>query len=229
MISSSLRSPAWYSPRIFGMSVVGLQSPNSAALDRSCGTGSGSMPEIVTVGISSLFSPVTTTVPPLPMALNPASTTSAVHEVDGEDGRVGALPPGHVCDGGLRLLGRGERVGGAEFHRLLALVSPAGRWRSTFFAPAYARALHRVDADAADAVDRSRCRRARRSAAFTAEPHPVGTPQPTSTALSSGRSSSTLTTEVWWIVPYWLKVPDHAHRAVAGRGARCIGNRSPGR
>ena len=32
----------------------------------------------MTVGISSLFSPVTTTVPPLPMASNPADTTSAV-------------------------------------------------------------------------------------------------------------------------------------------------------
>ena len=42
---------------------------------------------------------------------------------------------------------------------------------------------------------------------FTAEPQPVGTPQPTSTAFSSGRSSSTLTTEFWWITPYWLKVP----------------------
>src|SRR5579872_7157118 len=44
-------------------------------------------------------------------------------------------------------------------------------------------------------------------AVLTAEPQPVGTPQPTSTALSSGRSSSTLTAEFWWITPYWLKVP----------------------
>ena len=47
----------------------------------------------------------------------------------------------------------------------------------------------------------------RTSAVLTAEPHPVGTPQPTSTALSRGRSSSTLTAEFWWIVAYWLNVP----------------------
>ena len=44
-------------------------------------------------------------------------------------------------------------------------------------------------------------------AVLTAEPQPVGTPQPTSTAFSSGRSSSTLTAEFWWITPYWLNVP----------------------
>ncbi len=44
-------------------------------------------------------------------------------------------------------------------------------------------------------------------AAFTAEPQPVGTPQPTSTAFSRGMSSSTLTREFWWMVAYWLKVP----------------------
>ncbi len=42
---------------------------------------------------------------------------------------------------------------------------------------------------------------------LTAEPQPVGTPQPTSTATSSGRSSSTLTTECSLIVAYWEKVP----------------------
>ena len=45
------------------------------------------------------------------------------------------------------------------------------------------------------------------AAELTAEPQPVGTPQPTRTALSSGRSSSTLTHEVWLMTPYWLKVP----------------------
>ena len=44
-------------------------------------------------------------------------------------------------------------------------------------------------------------------AALTADPQPVGTPQPTRTALSSGMSSSTLTTEFWWTVAYWLNVP----------------------
>ena len=42
---------------------------------------------------------------------------------------------------------------------------------------------------------------------LTAEPQPVGTPQPHSTATSSGRSSSTLTTDASWIVAYWENVP----------------------
>ena len=65
-------------------------------------------------------------------------------------------------------------------------------------------------------------------AVFTAEPHPVGTPQPTSTALSSGRSSSTLTAEVWLITPYWLKVPI-MHMAPYWPRGPVMGNRSPGR
>src|ERR1700759_5301544 len=77
------------------------------------------------------------------------------HEVDGEDGRVGHLPPGHVGDGGLRLFGRGERVGRAEFHRLLTLVLQRVDGDDVLRA-GVAGALHRVDADAADAVDRHR-------------------------------------------------------------------------
>src|SRR3954447_26004140 len=45
------------------------------------------------------------------------------------------------------------------------------------------------------------------SAAYTAEHQPVGTPQPTSTTVSSGRSLSTLTHDVSEIVEYWLKLP----------------------
>src|SRR6266536_1132978 len=75
------------------------------------------------------------------------------HEVDGEDGRVGHLPPGHIGDGGLRLFGRGERVGRAELHRLLALVLQRVDGDDVLRA-GVAGALHRVDADAADAVDR---------------------------------------------------------------------------
>ena len=65
-------------------------------------------------------------------------------------------------------------------------------------------------------------------AVLTAEPQPVGTPQPTRTALSSGRSSSTLTTEFWWIVPYWLNVPS-MHIAPYWPRGPVNGKRSPGR
>ena len=65
-------------------------------------------------------------------------------------------------------------------------------------------------------------------AVLTAAPHPVGTPQPTSTALSRGRSSSTLTTEFWWITPHWLNVPI-MHMAPYWPRGPVIGNRSPGR
>src|SRR5690349_4694081 len=77
------------------------------------------------------------------------------HEVDGEDGRVGHLPPGHLGYGRLRLFGCGERVGRAEFHRLLALVLQRVDGDDVLRA-GVAGALHRVDADAADAVDRHR-------------------------------------------------------------------------
>ena len=69
---------------------------------------------------------------------------------------------------------------------------------------------------------------ARTAAVLTAEPQPVGTPQPTSTALSSGRSSSTLTAEFWWMTPYWLNVPS-MHIAPYWPRGPVIGNRSPGR
>ena len=42
---------------------------------------------------------------------------------------------------------------------------------------------------------------------LTADPHPVGTPHPHSTATSSGRSSSTLTTDSCLIVAYCENVP----------------------
>ena len=48
---------------------------------------------------------------------------------------------------------------------------------------------------------------ARTSPAYTAVPQPVGTPQPTSTAVSSGTDSSTLTTECSEIVEYSANVP----------------------
>src|SRR5580693_6910246 len=64
-------------------------------------------------------------------------------------------------------------------------------------------------------------------AVFTAEPQPVGTPQPTSTALSSGRSSSTLTQEAWWMTPYWLNVPS-MHIAPYWPPGPEMGNLGPG-
>ena len=59
------------------MSVVGLQSPNRLPLTVLRNRVMID-PDSWTVGVSSLFRPVITTVPPLPIALNPASTTSAV-------------------------------------------------------------------------------------------------------------------------------------------------------
>src|SRR5271169_468952 len=77
------------------------------------------------------------------------------HQIDGEDGRVSSLPPGHLGDGPLRLFGGGERVGRAEFHRLLTLVLQRVDGDDVLRA-GVAGALDRVDADAADAVDRDR-------------------------------------------------------------------------
>src|SRR6478736_5134657 len=45
------------------------------------------------------------------------------------------------------------------------------------------------------------------SAAYTEEHQPVGTPQPTSTTVSSGRSLSTDTQLVSEITEYWLNEP----------------------
>ena len=45
------------------------------------------------------------------------------------------------------------------------------------------------------------------AAACTAEPKPVGTPQPIRTTLSSGRSESTLMAEFSEMVEYWENVP----------------------
>src|SRR5580658_8677436 len=75
------------------------------------------------------------------------------HQVDGQDGRVGPLAPGHLGDSFLRLLGGGERVGRAELHRLLALVFQRVD-RDDVLRAGVASALHRVDPDPADAVDR---------------------------------------------------------------------------
>lgn len=68
----------------------------------------------------------------------------------------------------------------------------------------------------------------RTAAAFTADPHPVGTPHPTSAATSSGMSFSIRTAEFWWITPYWLNVPSRhiAPYRPAGPDSR---HRSPGR
>ena len=80
------------------------------------------------------------------------------HEVDGEDGRVGALAPGHLGNGLLRLRRGGERVRRAEFHGLLALVLQRVDGDDVLRAGVTG-ALHGVDPDAADAVDRDRVAR----------------------------------------------------------------------
>src|SRR5580700_7850942 len=80
------------------------------------------------------------------------------HEADGEDGRVGALAPGHLGNGLLRLLRGGERVSRAEFHGLLALVLQRVDGDDVLSAGVTG-ALHGVDPDAADAVDRDRVAR----------------------------------------------------------------------
>src|SRR6266852_2632133 len=87
--------------------------------------------------------------------VEPGADNLGRHEVDGEDGRVGALAPGHFGDRLLRLFRGGERVGRAEFHGLLALVLQRIDGDDVLRA-GVAGALHRVDADPADAVDRDR-------------------------------------------------------------------------
>src|ERR1700722_2189978 len=80
------------------------------------------------------------------------------HQVDGQDGRVGPLAPGHLGDGFLRLLGGGERVGRAELPRLLALVFQRVDG-DDFFRAGVPSPLPRFDPDPADAVDRDRVAR----------------------------------------------------------------------
>src|ERR1035441_5864072 len=154
MISSSLRSPAWYSPRIFGMSVVGLQSPNRLPFTLLRNRVK-MVPGSWMVCSISLFSPVTTTTPPLPIALTPAPTTSAVMRSTVRMAESAPCPRVIWVDCFLRLLGGSERVGRAELHRLLALVLQRVDGDDVLRA-GVASALHRVDADAADAVDRDR-------------------------------------------------------------------------
>src|ERR1700678_1950382 len=77
------------------------------------------------------------------------------HQVDGEDRGVGALTSGQLGDRLLRLLGGRERVGRAELHRLLPLVLKRIDGDDVLRS-GVARTLYRVDADAANAVDRDR-------------------------------------------------------------------------
>src|SRR3954453_17498316 len=66
------------------------------------------------------------------------------------------------------------------------------------------------------------------SAAYTALHQPVGTPQPTSTTVSSGRSLSTDTQLVSEITLYWLKLPS-MHIAPTSWPSACIRNVPSGR
>ena len=98
----------------------------------------------------SLFSPVRTTPPPLPTALNPSATISR-SAAGRQDRGVGHLPTGQVGD---RLLASSVLAkawvapSSMAFSRLFANGSIA----MTFFAPARG-TLYGVDADAADADD----------------------------------------------------------------------------
>ena len=158
----------------------------------------------------------------------------AVADAAGHDDLVEAAVPGGLAQRGQRVVDGCVRVRGAELHRLLALE------------------LDRVDGGD-DARRRRawrpgwRCCRCRRqpttatvspgctSAAYTAEPQPVTTPQPSRQALSSGRSLSILMqlascTTVWWAkvpsapmpsarslpsVSWWRAVPSLSCRPVA--------------
>ena len=136
--------------------------------------------------------PVTTTVPALRMAENAWAHVLGLEHADGDDGRVGALAVGDRAGELGRLVHRGEGVGGAERQGRLPLELDRVDGDDVGGADVR-RALHGVDADAADAhdddglagpglggVDRpspTRCRRrSRRRQAF-----------------SSGRSLSTFT------------------------------------
>ena len=70
------------------------------------------------------------------------------------------------------------------FSRLNSIGSTA----ITCLRPGHRRALHGVDADAADADDDDGVARLRRRPGSVAEPHPVATPHDTSATASSGRS-----------------------------------------
>src|ERR1700678_3017015 len=75
-----------------------------------------------------------------------------VDQADGDDGRVRELTAGELGDLVLGLGRGGERVGGAELERLRALVLERVH-RDHVLGAGVFRALDRVDADAADAVD----------------------------------------------------------------------------
>src|ERR1035437_8063463 len=242
MISSSLRSPAWYSPRIFGMSVVGLQSPNRLPFTLLRNRVK-MVPGSWMVCSISLFSPVTTTTPPLPIALNPAPTTSAVMRSTVRMAESAPCPRviwviascassavanAWVAPSSIpQELGGSERVGRAELHRLLALVLQRVDGDDVLRA-GVASALHRVDADAADAVDRDRV--AGRDVRGVHRGSPSGRhPAADEHGLVQGQVVVDLDGGGLADHAVLAEGPDHAHGAVLAVRGPVIGKRSPGR
>src|ERR1039457_632092 len=148
--------------------------------------------------------------------VEPGADDFGRHEVDGEDGRVGALPAGHLGDCFLRLLGGSERVGRAELHRLLALVLHRVDGDDVLRA-GVASALHRVDADAADAVDRDRV--AGRDVRGVHRGSPSGRhPAADEHGLVQGQVVVDLDGGGLADHAVLAEGPDHAHRAVLATG-----------
>ena len=186
------------------MSVVGLQSPNRLPFSvflNSVMIEPGSWMLLT----ASLFRPVSTMVPPLPVALKESVMISSVTMPAVM--MVLSAPLPLVSDCASSMASAAEATAwvapsSMAFSRLFSSGSTAMR----FLAPAK-RAPCTALMPIPPTPTTITVSPGFTAAAFTAEPQPVGTPQPTSTALSSGRSSSTLTTEFWWMVAYWLKVP----------------------
>src|ERR1022692_1826193 len=229
MISSSLRSPAWYSPRIFGMSVVGLQSPNRLPFTLLRNRVK-MVPGSWMVCSISLFSPVTTTTPPLPIALNPAPTTSAVMRSTVRMAESAPCPrviwviascassavanawvaPSSIAFS--RLFSSGSMANKREKAIVLQRVDGDDVLRA-----GVASALHRVDADAADAVDRDRV--AGRDVRGVHRGSPSGRhPAADERGLVQGQVVVDLDGGGLADHAVLAEGPDHAHRAVLATG-----------
>ena len=164
------------------------------------------MPGSWMFSISILFRPVSTTMPPLPTELKPSRTISEV------------IRPGvRMAESAIWPRVRSVTVSMASSALAKAWVAPSSIAFSRLFSSGsmaidvlgagVARALHGVDADAADAHDHHGLAGPDLGGVDGRSPSRWGRRSRRARPCRAGRSSSTLTQEFWWITPYWLNVP----------------------